>query len=140
MLLSVCCCCVLLLLCVGVGCWCWCGYFGPSGSPLAPNPPADLPARTVLLWTTLRRTAQNFALFFPLPPPFLLFLSLSGCLLVDFWWCLKRRDRPMSTFGVLGLSCEAPAALKRRGSSGVFGVQGGFRFLVTNNRNRTKRK
>ena len=52
-------------------CWCWCGCgFG-------------------LRRTTFRRTAQNFALFFPLPPPFSLFFCLSGCLLVEFWWCLK---------------------------------------------------
>ena len=31
-------------------------------------------------------------------------------LLVEFWWCLKRRDAQMCTFGVLWLSCEAPAA------------------------------
>ena len=36
-------------------------------------------------WTPLRWTLQNFALFFfPSPRPFLLFLSLSGCLLVEF--------------------------------------------------------
>ena len=34
-------------------------------------------------------------LFFLLPSEFSLFfsLSLSGCLLVEFWWCLKRRGR-----------------------------------------------
>ena len=25
--------------------------------------------------------------FFPLPPPFSIFFCLSGCLLVEFWWC-----------------------------------------------------
>ena len=52
--------------------------------------------------------------FFPLSrtPIFALFcLSLSGCLLVDFW-CLKRRDPQMCTFGVPGLMCETPAAPK----------------------------
>ena len=29
---------------------------------------------------------------------------------VEFWWCLKRRDAQMCAFGVLWLSCEAPAA------------------------------
>ena len=29
--------------------------------------------------------------FFPLPPQNSFFSSLSGGLLVDFWWCLKRR-------------------------------------------------
>ena len=36
--------------------------------------------------TTPRRTAQNFALFFPLPSPFRSFF-LSGGLLVEFWLC-----------------------------------------------------
>ena len=45
--------------------------------------------------------------FSPLPAPFLLFLSLSGCLLVEFR-CLKRRSPQMCTFGVLGLSCASP--------------------------------
>ena len=53
---------------------------------------------------------EGFCAFFPSPAPFSLFLFVSGCLLVVFWWCLKRRGSQMSTFGVLGLSCEAPAA------------------------------
>ena len=52
-----------------------------------------------------RWRAQHFALSFPLPHPFSLFLSLSGCLLVEIWWCLKCRDAQMCTFGVLRLSC-----------------------------------
>ena len=61
--------------------------------------------------------AQNFALFFfsPLPPPFSLFFSVSGCLLVEFWWCLKRRSPHMCAFGVLWLLCEALAAPKPPG-------------------------
>ena len=49
------------------------------------------------------------AFFFPLPPQFAFFSpSLVGpC--VEFWWCLKRRGGQMCAFGVLGLSCEAPA-------------------------------
>ena len=55
---------------------------------------------------------QNFALFFSSPTTsFAFFLSLTVCLLVVFWWCLKRWDPEMCTFGVHGLSCEAPAAL-----------------------------
>ena len=42
-------------------------------------------------------SAGPSALFFP-------------SLLVEFWWCLKRRDPQMCTFGALGLSCETPAA------------------------------
>ena len=34
--------------------------------------------------------AQISRFFFLLPSPFSLFLSLSGYLLVEFWWCLKR--------------------------------------------------
>ena len=52
--------------------------------------------------------AQNFALFFLLPPPFSFFLCLSGGLLVEFWWCLKCRGAQMCTFGVLWLSCGSP--------------------------------
>ena len=41
--------------------------------------------------------------FFPsLAPIFVLFLSFSGGLLVEFWWCLKRRDPQMCTFGLSG--------------------------------------
>ena len=52
--------------------------------------------------------AQNFALFFPLPPQFssLSWGSFRG-ILVGF---LKRRGLEMCTFGVLGLSCASPAA------------------------------
>ena len=52
--------------------------------------------------------------FFPLPPPFSFFSSLSGDPFVEFWWCLKRRSPQMCTFGVLG-SCEAPVAPKPPG-------------------------
>ena len=52
--------------------------------------------------------AQNFALFFPVPPQNSFFSFLSGGLLVEFWWCLKCRGAQMCTFGVLGLSCASP--------------------------------
>ena len=55
-----------------------------------------------------RWRAQNFALFLPFPATVSLSLCLSGCLLVEFWWCLKRRGPAMCTFGVLGLSCASP--------------------------------
>ena len=45
--------------------------------------------------------AQNFVLFFRLPPQFSFILPSLGCLLVEFWWFLKRRGPEM--FGVLGL-------------------------------------
>ena len=52
----------------------------------------------------------TFLVFFFLLPATIFFLpsSLSGCLLVEFWWCLKRRGPEMCTFGVLGLSCASP--------------------------------
>ena len=51
--------------------------------------------------------AQNFALFFPCPAAKFVLFSLSGGLLVEFWWCLKRRGAQMCTFGVLGaVVCE----------------------------------
>ena len=59
--------------------------------------------------------AQNFAFFFPSPAEKFVLFFLSGGLLVDFWWCLKRPGTRMCTFGVLGLSCEAPAAQKPPG-------------------------
>ena len=91
-------CCFVLLLCcvvivVVVSCGCGFGL-----------------RRTTLRQTTLRRTAQNFALFLPFPATVSLFLCLSGCLLVEFRWCLRRRSPQMCTFGVLGLSCEAPGS------------------------------
>ena len=54
--------------------------------------------------------------FFPSPATISFFSSLSGFLLVECWWCLDRRDPEMCTLGVLGLSCETPAAPKREGS------------------------
>ena len=59
-----------------------------------------------------RVEAQNFALFFPLPPQFSFFSPSLVDPFVEFWWCLKRQGAQMCTFGVLGLSCEAPAAPK----------------------------
>ena len=43
----------------------------------------------------LRRTSQNFALLFPSPATISFFFCLSGNLLVEFWWCLKRAGREM---------------------------------------------
>ena len=58
--------------------------------------------RTPLRRTPLRRTAQNFALFLPFPATVSLFLCLSGCLLVEFWWCFEGRNPSMCTFGLSG--------------------------------------
>ena len=51
----------------------------------------------------------KFRVFFSLSRHSFLFFfhSLLG-FLVEFWWCLKRRDPQMCTFGVLGLSCASP--------------------------------
>ena len=54
--------------------------------------------------------------FFRLPPPFSLFLSLSGGLLVEFWWRLKRRDPQMCTFGLPGDIVWNPRPAGRQGS------------------------
>ena len=54
--------------------------------------------------------ARNFALFFPLPPQNSFSLPSLGCLLVEFWWCLKRRALKCARLEFFGLSCETPAA------------------------------
>ena len=61
-------------------------------------------------WTPFSWTAQNFALFFPLPPKNSFFSSLSGCLLVEFWWCFEAPGPSNVHVWALGLSCETPAA------------------------------
>ena len=59
-----------------------------------------------------RVVAQNLAFFSLSRSHFVLFLSLSGCLHVEFGGVFEGRDPLMYTFGVLGLSCETPAATK----------------------------
>ena len=53
--------------------------------------------------------------FFPLRHKIRSFLPSLGGPFVESWWCLKRRGAQMCTFGVLWLSCEAPAAPKPPG-------------------------
>ena len=114
---------ILVLCCVvgvvGVGCWVLgvgvgvgvgvvVGVVDPPVLPCAGPPFAGPP---------YAGPPKNFALFFPsLPslPIFALFVSLSGCLLVEFWLCLKRRSPQICAFGVLWLSC-APVAPKPPG-------------------------
>ena len=55
--------------------------------------------------------AQNFALFFPSPIPIFAIFLFPLCLSLIFGGVWKRRGRQMYTLGVLGLSCEAPAAV-----------------------------
>ena len=64
--------------------------------------------------------AQKVALFLLSPTGNFILSSLSWGFLVEFWWCLKRRDTLMYAFGVLWLSCEAPAA---RSSSNTNKIQ-----------------
>ena len=51
---------------------------------------------------------ERWGAFFSLSSHRFALLCLSGCLIVEFWWCLKRRNPQMYTFGVLGLSCASP--------------------------------
>ena len=44
----------------------------------------------------------KISLFFLLSRSHFRSFSLSGGLLVEFWWCLKRRDPQMCTFGLSG--------------------------------------
>ena len=86
--LCLCCVCVVFVLWYGFVVW-FCGVvvlcvvcvrdFRGSKIWLLPGPSLD----------TLSARPPNFSLFFALPPPFSLFSSLSGCLLVEFWWCLR---------------------------------------------------
>ena len=110
--------------------------WGPEG--WGPNP-EKVGARKV---GARRVGALNFALFFPLPPQNSFFSSLSGGLLVEFWWCLKRRGAQVCTFGVLGLSCEAPAAPKPPGfhTTTREPKRAHLRVLVFNNTTKIKRE
>ena len=89
------------VLCVGVGVVVGVGVFvgfGPFGSPLRRTSPADPPVETPLRTPCAGPPCAGhptphcpkFRSFFPSPAPFSLFLSLSGCLLVEFWWCFRR--------------------------------------------------
>ena len=96
---------------------------GPSSArhPPLPRTPSAGPTRQTpsagaLCWAPLRPTAQHFALFFPSPATtFALFVSLwgssRGILVFFFLWPGPSNVRVWA----LGLSCETPAALGRRG-------------------------
>ena len=72
-----------------------------SGSPKGGGPnPEKVGARRV--GGPKGGRAQNLALFSLFRHKNSFFSSLSGGLLVEFWWCLKRRGREMCSFGVLG--------------------------------------
>ena len=55
------------------------------------------------------------------------FLPSLGGLLVELWWCLKRRAPQICTFGIFGLSCEAQAAWVQQGRGLAEGGSGGGR-------------
>ena len=95
--------------------------FGPSGSPLRRTPLR----RTPLPWTTLRRTAQIFALFIPSPTSiFALFCLSLGVFSLNFGGVFEGHPK-MCTFLALGLSCETKA------SSGAPGLHTTTRELQT---------
>ena len=52
------------------------------------------------------------SLFFSSPAPVSFFFCLSGCLLVEFWWCFRRLEPSNVHVWALGLSCQAPSALR----------------------------
>ena len=91
-------CVCVCVLCLCVVCVVWCSRFGCSPRPLLPTTPSAGPPKI-----------SRF--FFPSPATIFILSSLSwgsSCgILVVF---LKRRGPEMCTFGVLGLSCETPAA------------------------------
>ena len=85
--------------------------------------------------------AQNFALFFSLPPEISFFLLSLGGLLVEFSWCLmKRRGAQVCTFGVLGLSRSGGGrwgVRRRRRPKSITRTQG-TRKIAQNKENRKK--
>ena len=66
----------------------------------------------------LRRTAQIFALFFPSPATVYSFSLSCWSFSLNFGGVFEGRNPKMCTFGVLGLSCETPAAPPDRAAGG----------------------
>ena len=87
----------------------------------------------------------KFRAFFPLPPSFRSFLCLSGCLLVEFWWCfLKRQGLTCARLEFSGCRVKPPAApkpgvavpwrvVRRRGVPASCGLAQGCPGIRTNN-------
>ena len=101
LLLPPCCCRPVLCWCCpalfSVGACCLCVWWVCSRFlGLSPGPPSAGPP---FPWT-----AQNFALFFLSPAGNFFLSSLSGCLLVEFWWCFEGRNPEMCTFERPGAS------------------------------------
>ena len=83
----------------------------------------------------LRRVGgPKFALFFTLPPQFSFFLpsweSSRG-----FWWCFQGQGPQMCRFGVLWLSCEAPAAQANFSQKVTIVIAITFIIIMTSNNN-----
>ena len=89
--LCVCLCCLCCCSVVVVVVSCCCGF-----------------RRTTLLLTTLRRTAQNFALFLPSPPSFSLVLSLSGGFLVGAAGFFTRQPENSERAHLRALALQTP--------------------------------
>ena len=95
------------ILCV----WCVCGVQDFRGCVQDLGAPSDPSSRdSPSPQTPLRGPPKISLFFFPLPPQFSFISPSLLVFFVEFWWCLKRRDPQMCTFGVLRLSCETPAA------------------------------
>ena len=100
-------CCVVLCYCVCVVLvlllWLLCvwplRWTHPSAGPPSAGPPSEGP-------TNISR------FFFPLRHNFIPFFLFLVGLLVEFWWCLQRRDPQMCTFGVL---CSSQSGRARSG-------------------------
>ena len=108
-ILCVCVCCVCLCVLVWRGCWfhgirvgfhvwvlVWTALPGtilPLDRPSQDRPSQDRPSQD------RPKFRSSFSLS---PPQNWFFSSLSGCLLVEFWWCLKRRGGQMCTLGLSG--------------------------------------
>ena len=96
----------LLFSCSYLSSFCFCACFRPQKPELNPKPQtlhpiSDGPFRgTTLRRTTLRPTAQNFALFFSLPPQFS--FSLLGVLSLNFVGVFEGGNPEMCTFGLSG--------------------------------------
>ena len=104
-----CCCCVVVVVCCVLCCCCCCvcvvGVFRASlPDPPPPDlPPPDLPPPDPPPPDPLRRTAQNFALFFPSPATVFILFSLScWSFSLNFGGVFEDQDPQMCTFGLSG--------------------------------------
>ena len=87
----------------------------PSDRPPPDHPPPDHPPPDRPNFRSFSSLShRRFALLVSL------WVSSRG-----IWWCLKRWNPQLCTFGVLGLSCEAPAAAGEGKKARYFGLSGG---------------